>query len=74
MSVPEINGKPAAWVKVRVYDKINIGNYQNVEFEAEAGRYVEDTPEAIEKEWYALADRAEGFLAVKRENTLTDLS
>jgi hypothetical protein len=70
----EINGKPAARVKVEVEDKINIGNFQNVTFTAAVERWVEDDPKAIDAELRSLAkDHCEPFLAEQREQTLLNL-
>jgi hypothetical protein len=47
MTVPEINGKPAAKIKAYVEEKINVGNFSNVTIGGGAERYAEDTDEAI---------------------------
>jgi hypothetical protein len=75
MSVPEINGKPAAFVSVGVEDKINIGNFQNVTFTATVGRYVEDDPGVIDATLKSLSsDHCEPFLAEQRQAVLDSLS
>jgi hypothetical protein len=75
MSVPEINGKPAAFAQVTVEDKINIGNFQNVTFTATVGRYVEDEPSVIDSALKNLSnDHCEPFLAEQRQAVLDSLS
>lgn len=67
----EINGKPAARVEVKVEDKINIGNFQNVTFTATVSRYVEDDPGTIDRELRTLSENhCEPFLAEQREELL----
>lgn len=72
-TVPEIEGKPAAWVEVKVEDKINIGNFQNVTFSATVGHYVEDSEEVIATEFKSLSSTCETFLADQRQEVLSSM-
>jgi len=65
--------KPAR-VAVKVEDKINIGNFQNVTFTAEVARYVEDDPKVIDATLLDLShNHVEPFLAKQRADTLEAL-
>ena len=75
MSHPEINGKPAALVAVTVADKINIGNFQNVDFSFSVSRFVEDDDEVIMAAHKHLADEVcEPGLAEQRQEVLNALN
>jgi len=51
MTVPEINGKPAAKILVGLEEKIGLPNYSNVVVgPIQVERYVEDDPTVIEAE------------------------
>lgn len=74
MSV-EINGKPAAKIRVWAEEKINIGNFSNVTFGAEVSEYVEDDHDVIMEEMrQTLHDRVEAFLADERAALLAELT
>lgn len=74
MSV-EINGKPAAKIKVWAEEKINVGNFSNVTFGAEVSVYVEDDHGVImEQMRETLHDRVESFLAQERAELLAELT
>ena len=71
----EINGKPAAKIRVWAEEKINIGNYSNVTFGAEVSAYVEDDHDVImEQMKETLHDRVEEFLAAERKELLDELT
>jgi hypothetical protein len=73
-TVPEIEGKPAAWVQVTVEDKINIGNFQNVTVTATVGRFVEDADHVIDETLLSLAEeRCEPLLADQRSKVQDSL-
>lgn len=45
MQTPEINGKPAVWIQVGAAEKVNIGNFSNVDVgPVVLGKWVEDLP------------------------------
>jgi hypothetical protein len=73
--VVEINGKPAALVSVRVEDKINIGNFQNVTVEFGVSRWVEDDDDVIVAMHKHLAEQVcEPGLGEQREAILSSIS
>lgn len=74
LSVPEINGSPAAWVQISVEDKINTGNFQNVTITATVGCFVENAPEVIDAALVSLAEeRCEPMLADQRDKIIESL-
>lgn len=71
MDWPEINGKPAARVKGGAEEKIGLPNYSNVTIgPISVERFVEDTPEGIEKGIEFCTQAAEAFIAVERVKVL----
>jgi hypothetical protein len=72
MTVPEINGKPAASITVGAEEKINLGNYSNVVIgPISVTRFVEDDDEVIDQALRdTMQDRVEALMAEERANIL----
>jgi hypothetical protein len=74
MNAIEINGKPAVWVQVRVAEKINIGNFSNVDLELTYGRWVEDLgTDGVKSQFDEAFEVTEDHLANEREKVLKSI-
>lgn len=65
---PEINGKPAALIRVGAAEKVGLPKYSNVDIgPVSIERYVEDDEETIKVEMEKYQSLVEGFVADERE-------
>lgn len=76
MEAPVINGKPAVWISVSAAEKINTGNFSNVDVGPVVyGKWVEDLPQKeLKKEYQECLLFVETLVAEERSEVLKSLT
>ena len=76
MEAPMINGKPGVWISVSAAEKVNTGNFSNVDVgPISFGKWVEDTgEEGIAKEIIAAQQVVEMIVAEERQSVVEALA